>query len=128
VKSYKDRPCVVGTLRGSGGGKSMALNAHIDTALVDPGGKWTHAANSGHIEGSLLFGRGSWDDKAGVVEALMVADAVKTAGVTLRGDLAIKIVVEDEATGNGTLACLARGHTKDAAIIVDGTWPERFIV
>ena len=40
----------------------------------------------------------------------------------------IQVVVEDEATGNGTLACLARGHRTDAAIIVDGTWPERFIV
>lgn len=128
TRDYAGRPCVVGTLKGSGGGRSMALNAHIDTALVDPAGRWTHDPFSGHIEGDLIFGRGAWDDKAGVVETLLVAEAFQKSGVTLRGDLILKSVVEDEATGNGTLACLSRGHHAAAAIIVDGTWPERFIV
>lgn len=128
ARDYAGRPCVVGTLKGSGGGSSMALNAHIDTALVDPAGRWTHDPFSGHIDGDLIYGRGAWDDKAGVVETLLVAEAIQKAGITLRGDLILKSVVEDEATGNGTLACLSRGHHADAAIIVDGTWPERFIV
>jgi acetylornithine deacetylase len=128
-QSYDGRPCVVGVLRGTGGGRSLALNAHIDTAPVDPLGAWTHGdPYSGHIAGTLLYGRGAWDDKAGVIEALMVAEAVRTSGIELRGDLVIKSVIEDEATGNGTLACLARGYRTDAAVIVDGTWPERFIV
>ncbi len=128
ARDYGNRPCVVGTLKGDGGGRSIALNAHIDTAPVDAFGRWTHPPFSGHIEGERLYGRGSWDDKAGVVEILLIVEAFKQAGVKLRGDLVAQIVVEDEATGNGTLACLARGHHTDAAIIVDGTWPERFIV
>jgi acetylornithine deacetylase len=127
-RDYAGRPCVVGTLKGSGGGRSLTLNAHIDTAPVDPAGTWTHPPYSGTVDGDRLFGRGAWDDKAGVIETLLVADAVKRSGIALRGDLVIQIVVEDEATGNGTLACLARGHRTNAAIIVDGTWPERFIV
>ena len=128
-QSYAGRPCVVGVLRGNGGGRSLTLNAHIDTAPVDPGGAWTHGGPySGAIDGSFLYGRGSWDDKAGVIETLMVAEAVRASGIRLRGDLVIKSVIEDEATGNGTLACLARGYRTDAAVIVDGTWPERFIV
>ncbi len=128
ARDYANRPCVVGTLKGEGGGRSIALNAHIDTAPVDAFGRWTHQPFSGHIEGDLLYGRGAWDDKAGVVEILLIVEAFKQAGVKLGGDLVAQIVVEDEATGNGTLACLARGHHTDAAIIVDGTWPERFIV
>jgi acetylornithine deacetylase len=128
-QSYEGRPCVVGVLRGSGGGRSLALNAHIDTAPVDPGGAWMHGGPySGQIDGNLLYGRGAWDDKAGVIETLMVAEAVRASGAQLRGDLVIKSVIEDEATGNGTLACLARGYRTDGAVIVDGTWPERFIV
>ena len=128
-QSYAGRPCVVGVLGGSGGGRSLALNAHIDTAPVDPLGSWTHGdPYSGHIDGTRLYGRGAWDDKAGVIETLMVAEAVRTSGVELGGDLVIKSVIEDEATGNGTLACLARGYRTDGAVIVDGTWPERFIV
>lgn len=129
AQSYADRPCVVGVLRGSGGGRSLALNAHIDTAPVDPLGTWTHGGpHSGHVDGNLLYGRGAWDDKAGVIETLMIAEAVRTSAVQLRGDLVIKSVIEDEATGNGTLACLARGYRTDGAVIVDGAWPERFIV
>jgi acetylornithine deacetylase len=127
-RSYANRPCVVGTLKGSGGGRSIALNAHIDTAPIDPAGAWTHPPYSGHIEGNLLYGRGAWDDKAGVAESLLVCEALRRSGVALRGDVVVQIVVEDEATGNGTLACLSRGHHTDGAIIVDGTWPERFIV
>lgn len=127
-RAYRGRPCLVGTLKGEGGGKSITLNAHIDTAPVDPGGTWTHPPYSGHIDGDHLFGRGAWDDKAGVVEILMVADTIKRSGLKLKGDLVIQVVVDDEATGNGTLACLARGYRTNAAIIVDGTWPERFIV
>jgi acetylornithine deacetylase len=48
--------------------------------------------------------------------------------VRLRGDLILKSVVEDERTGNGSLACIERGYVAEGAIIVDGTWPERFIV
>jgi len=36
-------------------------------------------------------------------------------------------VIEDEVTGNGTFACLERGHKSDGAIILDGTWAERII-
>ena len=128
TRTYRERPCVVGTLKGDGGGRSITLNAHIDTAPVDPSGVWTYPPYDGHIDGDRLFGRGAWDDKAGVIEILLVADAIKRSGLKLKGDLVIQVVVEDEATGNGTLACLARGHRSDAAIIVDGTWPERFIV
>ncbi len=35
ARDYDNRPCVVGTLKGDGGGRSIALNAHIDTAPVD---------------------------------------------------------------------------------------------
>lgn len=126
--SYAGRPCIVGTLRGSGGGRSLILNAHVDTAPVDPHGTWSHAPFSGEIEGGRLYGRGAWDDKAGVVEMLLVAEALKVAGVQLRGDLVLTSVVDDETMGNGTLAALSRGHVADAAIVVDGTWPERFIV
>ena len=75
-----------------------------------------------------MYGRGAWDDKAGVAEMLLVAEAIKVAGVQLRGNLVLTSVVDDETMGNGTLAALSRGHVADGAIIVDGTWPERFIV
>ena len=127
-RSYAGRPCVVGRLAGSGGGRSLVLNAHIDTVPVETPGSWSRPPFGGTIEGERLYGRGAGDDKAGVVEILLVAHAIRQAGVALAGDLIVTSVIEDESTGNGSLACVHRGYTGDAVIIVDGTWPERFIV
>lgn len=127
-RSYTGRPCVVGRAAGSGGGRSLILNAHIDTVPVDEADAWTHDPFGGTIVDGRLYGRGAWDDKAGVVECLLVAHACHEAGAPLRGDLILQSVIEDESTGNGSLACVARGHVADAVIIVDGTWPERYIV
>jgi acetylornithine deacetylase len=43
------------------------------------------------------------------------------------GDLIFQFVLEDEITGNGSLMCLEAGHVADAAIILDGTRPDRAI-
>jgi acetylornithine deacetylase len=127
-RNYAGRPCVVGRRRGTGGGRSLLLNAHVDTVPVEAPDEWSHPPFGAVIEGGRLYGRGACDDKAGVVECLLVADAIRAAGIELAGDLIVASVVEDESTGNGSLACVERGYTADGVIIVDGTWPERFIV
>lgn len=127
-RSYTGRPCVVGRLAGTGGGRSLILNAHIDNVPVEAPEAWTYRPFGGVIDGGRLYGRGSCDDKAGVVECLLVAHAMREAGIELAGDLIVTSVIEDESTGNGSLACVERGYTGDGVIIVDGTWPERFIV
>lgn len=127
-RTYAGRPCVVGRRNGSGGGRSLVLNAHIDTVPVEAPQAWTFAPYGGVIDGGRLYGRGACDDKAGVVECLLVAHALREAGVELAGDLIVTSVIEDESTGNGSLAAVHRGHSGDGVIIVDGTWPERFIV
>lgn len=127
-RDYAGRPCVVGRRKGAGGGRSLLLNAHIDTVPVDAAEAWTFPPYGGVIENGRLYGRGACDDKAGVVECLLVAHACREAGVELAGDLVVASVIEDESTGNGSLASVHRGHTGDAVVIVDGTWPERFIV
>jgi acetylornithine deacetylase len=127
-RNYAGRPCVVGRRPGTGGGRSLLLNAHIDTVPVEAADAWTHPPFGGVIADGRLYGRGACDDKAGVVECLLVAHAIREAGVELAGDLTVASVIEDESTGNGSLACVHRGYTGDAVIIVDGTWPERFIV
>src|SRR5439155_12107145 len=40
----------------------------------------------------------------------------------------LHLVLEDETTGNGSLLCLEAGHGGDAAVILDGTRPDRAIV
>jgi acetylornithine deacetylase len=128
-RDYEGRPCVVGRRAPAAtGGRSLVLNAHVDTVPVDDAHTWTRPPFSGEIVDGRLYGRGAADDKAAIVECLLVVHALADAGVELAGDLLLQSVIEDESTGNGSLACIARGYTGDGVIIVDGTWPERFIV
>jgi len=125
-RAYEGRPCLVGRL-GSGPGARFLLNAHIDTAPVEDAGSWTFPPFSADIQGDLVYGRGSVDDKAGVSILLMVAEALRRQNVKLPGTLFLESVVEDEDSGNGSLACHLAGYACDAAIVIDGTWPGRII-
>jgi acetylornithine deacetylase len=119
--SYENRPNVVGVRRGSGEGRSILLNAHIDT--VDPGdpAAWTRDPLSGAVEGDLLYGRGSCDMKGGLVTHLIALDALSALGLRLRGDVTVAATVGEEDGGLGTLSTLLRGYRADAALITEPT-------
>ncbi len=114
---------LVGVIPGSGGGRSLALNAHLDVVPIGDGREWTRG--QGEVVDGVIFGRGAYDDKAGVIIAIEVMRALRSA--KLRGDVMVQFVLEDETTGNGSLLCLKDGPRPDAAIIIDGTRGDRGI-
>ena len=61
------------------------------------------------------------DDKAGAAILLGIMRVIAEHKLRFAGDLIFQFVLDDEITGNGTLACLEAGHVGDAAFIVDGT-------
>jgi len=118
-------PVTVGVLKGAGGGRSLILNFHVDTAPPGPEELWTRHPFSGAVEEGLIHGRGAVDDKAGCIEVLLVLDYLNESGIRLKGDLIVQSVVEDEYSGKGTELCLKRGYTADAALIIDGHYGTR---
>ena len=117
---YQERPNVVGRFRGSGGGKSLILSGHIDVVSPEPISAWTHHPWEGTIENGRLYGRGSIDMKAGVATMTYVLKSIQSTGMRLKGDLTLETTIEEEAGGvGGVLATLLRGHTADAAILVE---------
>ena len=110
------RPNVIGILRGTGGGRSLMLNGHVDTVgvdgMVEP---FSPRRRNGHI-----LGRGSSDMKGSIAAMLWTARAIREAGIQLRGDLLIACVVDEEYASIGTEA-LARAYTADAAIVTEPT-------
>lgn len=115
------RPNVVGKWSGSGGGKSLILNGHIDT--VEPGAldQWVVDPFSAEIRDRRVLGRGSLDMKAGVVANIVAAAALRDVGWQPAGDLIVESVVSEEDGGAGTLAAILRGYTADACIITEPT-------
>ena len=108
------RPNVVGIVRGTGGGRSLLLNAHMDTVGV-AGMERPHEP---FIEGNRLYGRGAFDMKSGLA-AIMVAGA-SAKKLQLRGDVIVTAVVDEEFASIGTSSVLQR-WSADAAIVTEPT-------
>ncbi|WP_409344848.1 M20/M25/M40 family metallo-hydrolase [Paenibacillus sp. MBLB4367] len=119
-KDYTDRPNVIGTRKGSGGGKSIIFSSHIDTTVVAPG--WSRSPWEPWIDGDRLYGLGSFDMKGGLAASIMAVQCLSELGIRLRGDVMIESVVDEEFGGaNGTLAGRIRGGHPDAAIVPEPT-------
>jgi acetylornithine deacetylase len=118
---YENRPNVVGVRAGRGGGRSLLLNAHVDTVAGGDASAWERGPFSGEIEGDLLYGRGSCDMKGGLVSHLAALDALSELGVELRGDVSVAATVGEENGGLGALSTVLRGYRADAALITEPT-------
>ena len=118
---FENRPNLAGVQRGSGGGRSILLNAHIDTVDAGDPALWTYPPLSGHVEGDLLYGRGPCDMKGGLVSYLAALDALETIGVRLAGDVTVNTTVGEEDGGVGALSTILRGYRADAALITEPT-------
>ena len=118
---YRGRPNVVGVLRGSGGGRSLILNGHIDTVTVEPREAWAFDPFGAQVVDGRMVGRGTSDMKGGLAAALMALQCLREAGVELRGDVIVQSVVNEEHAGNGTLDLVRRGWTADAALVLEPT-------
>ena len=105
----------IATLKGSGGGKSLMLNGHIDIDPLAMGWKrdpWTPS-----IEGDLIFGAGIRNMKSGVSAMIEAAEMVRRLGVPLRGDLVLACVVGELQGGVGTSHLCRHGPLTDMAVV-----------
>jgi acetylornithine deacetylase len=121
LENLGTRKNVVGVLPGSGGGRSLILNGHVDTVSAFDPVAWTEDPWSGKIQDGKLYGRGACDMKSGLMAAIYAIKAVRKAGLPLRGDVIVESVIGEENGGAGTLACMERGYKADAAVIMEPT-------
>ena len=114
---YAGSPDVVGICKGSGGGRSLLLNGHVD--VVPPGNEddWSDSPWSGKITQDRVWGRGSTDMKGGLACNFIALEAIWAAGLTLKGDILFQTVMDEECGGMGTLAQIVRGYRADGVLI-----------
>ena len=108
------RPNVIGIVRGSGGGRSLLLNAHMDTVGV-AGMERPHEPS---IIGNRLYGRGAYDMKAGLASIMYAAANARKRN--LHGDVIVTAVSDEEYASIGTSSVVKRWHA-DAAIVTEPT-------
>lgn len=110
------RPSVVAVHAGTGGGRSIMLNGHLDAVSLASyeGDGLAPVRRDGKV-----FGRGAYDMKSGIA-AMMVA-AARAAALPHAGDIVLALVADEEHASAGTEEVLRAGFTADAAIVVEPT-------
>ena len=114
--TYADQPNLRLFSKGSGGGRSLIINTHIDVVPSSPGQEDPFKAR---IEDGIAYGRGACDCKGQIATLYLALGALKDMGVQLKGDLIGHIVIEEECGGNGTLAFVRGEDRADAAIVLE---------
>lgn len=115
-RGYEGRPNIVATRKGTGGGRSLLLNGHTDVIPVGNGEGWSDDPWSAAIRDGRIYGRGSCDMKSGVASHILAVQYLREAGVELKGDVYINVVIDEEVSGHGTLDTVIRGYRADAGI------------
>ena len=119
LEVYRDepapgRPSVIGIARGTGGGCSLMLNAHMDTVGV----VGMERPHDPYIQDNRLYGRGAYDMKGGLAAIMAAGAAAKQ--LQLRGDVIVTAVSDEEFASMGTSSIVKSWHA-DAAIVTEPT-------
>ena len=128
-----DHPRVNVIGRGVGGGarKRIHLNGHFD--VVPPGEGWSVDPFGGVVKDGRIHGRGASDMKSGIAAAVFAVEAIRRAGIDLRGAVDVSGTVDEESGGFAGVAHLCRtglvtARNTDYAIIPEPFGPDRVCV
>jgi acetylornithine deacetylase len=118
---FDGRPQLLARRRGAGGGPNLLLNGHVDVVPPGPAGAWTTPPRTTRVRAGRLYGLGSCDMKGGVAAIVVAVEALAALSVTTAGDLLVNTVTDEESTGAGAAAILARGIDAEAGVIPEPT-------
>jgi succinyl-diaminopimelate desuccinylase len=114
-----NRANIVTVLQGTGEKPALVFNGHLDVVPVGDT-PWTYDPFGGVRVNGRLYGRGTSDMKSGLMAMVMAADALKQAGVRLKGDLIISGVADEETGALGAKSWVHAGGLQGVGAIVIG--------
>ena len=103
---------VVGRLDGAEPRPCVHFNGHFDVVPVGDG--WTVDPFGGELRDGKIYGRGTCDQKAGIAASIYAVEAIRRAGVHLRGTVEQSATVDEESGGYAGVAELCDRGVIDA--------------
>jgi succinyl-diaminopimelate desuccinylase len=115
------RKNVVAILRGSGGGRNLIFNSHLDTVPAGDPAQWDYPPFSGAIANGRIYGRGATDSKGRLSAYIMAAVALAKTDIARKGDVIIAATCDEETGGIlGAGYINQNGHVHGEMVIVEG--------
>jgi acetylornithine deacetylase len=100
--------------------RSLLLNGHLDVVPSGDAALWSHPPFAPTTTEGWMGGRGAGDMKGGWAMAVLALSALLEVSDPA-GDLTFVGVIEEECTGNGTLASVRAGVLADAVVLPEPT-------
>jgi acetylornithine deacetylase len=101
----------IGRWRGTGGGRSLLFNGHLDTNPVTEG--WTVDPWGGRYDDRFIYGIGVSNMKAGDAASFCAVKTLIDRGIRLRGDVVLTYVIGELQGGVGTIKAIDEGIRAD---------------
>jgi acetylornithine deacetylase/succinyl-diaminopimelate desuccinylase-like protein len=92
---------VVGLLRGTGAGRSVMFNGHMDHVDAGRADEWPHPPFGGEIHDDRLWGRGAADMKAPLGAMVYAVGLLAQEGLRPPDDVYVAGVVQEEVAARG---------------------------
>lgn len=114
----ENRPNIMARIPGSGGGKSLLLNGHLDTI---PPYHMAIPPHQPHVKDGYLYGLGAVDMKGSLSAMILAMILIKRAGIQLKGDCWFTGVIDQEQCSLGTVELVRQGFQADYAVVGEPT-------
>jgi acetylornithine deacetylase len=125
--SFEGRPQLIARVGGSGGGRSLVFNGHIDVVSAEPRSAWASDPFVASVRDGCLYGRGACDMKGGIAAMVFAVETMSSLGISLDGDLLVATNTDEESSGAGGAALVEHGLRADAGIVTEPTGFETWI-
>jgi len=109
---------VIGFIEGQKNGKNLVLEAHMDTVGVE---NMKIEPFLPTIKLGKIYGRGACDDKGSLASMILAIKMLKEKGFSLRGNLYLVAVIDEEYNQIGVKHLLDQGIEFDACIVGEPT-------
>ncbi len=109
---------IIATYKGTGGGKTLLFNGHVDTV---PPYEMDFSPCEAFIEEGHIHGRGAVDMKSAVAAMITTLVLCHRHQIKLSGDIIVSLVVGEETNSAGTEKLVMDGIEADGAIVGEPT-------
>jgi len=117
-------PNVCAINKGSGGGKSILFNGHMDVVPVTDPSLWCCDPFKPIVKDGKIFGRGTSDDKGGLTSAIWAMKAIRDCKIEVKGDVILQAAAGEESQSAeelGTSQCVKRGYSADFGVVCESS-------